>query len=388
MTRSLWLPRSFHPSTARRRRRSSPRRWWTRGGYRPWSTIVQPTDFFREKNGWCWEAILDLHRRGEAVNQITVAHDLVRAGKLEELGGATYLSQLIGDLPTSLVAEQCARLVKRDSTYRALIQVAGEIARMAFEGGPDEAELLSRSLSLLQAVHAGADTDAVRPGVEILANWFERLALPSRGIIPPWGKLQKFLPDLRNGKFYILAGYTSWGKTSMAIHLMRETVLAGRMVLLVSLEMDYEQVGTRMIASAVDVDSRRVERGSPALQEEEERKARAAVDRLAAASWWVDDRSRSVQDIELRAKAHQMRHGCELLVIDHLQEVGTTTPRLDATEKTSEVCERIRELAASLDVPVLLLSQLRRAPGEWTLSVPWPRPCTNGTPALTSAPAR
>lgn len=130
--------------------------------------------------------------------------------------------------------------------------------------------------------------------------------------------------------------------------------------LLVSLEMDVEQVAARLIASEAGVDSRKVELGLVALSEEEQAKVNEAVGRLAAAPLWVDDRSRQIQDIEARSKAHQMRHGCELVVIDHLQEMTTATPRLNATERTSELCERARELAAALGVPVLLISQLRR----------------------------
>lgn len=321
---------------------------------------VQVAYFYRERNGWCWQAILDLRRRGEAVNQITVAHELSRAGKLEEVGGAAYLSQLVADLPTSVGAASYARIVKRDATYRALIQTGGAIVREAYQGGPDEREVLLRSLSMLQQVHAGANTDGLRPASAILAGWLERPELPKRGIIPPWPKLQKFLPVLRDGKLYVIAGYTSRGKTSMALHLMRETVLAGHKVLLVSLEMDVEQVAARLIASEAGVDSRKVELGLVALHDREQMRVNDALGRLAAAPWWVDDRSRQIQDIEARAQAHQMRHGCELVIIDHLQEMTTATARLNATERTSELCERARGLAAALDVPLLLISQLRR----------------------------
>jgi len=318
--------------------------------------IVQPADFFRESNMWCWQAVLDVYGRGEGVNQITVAHQIVRAGKLEEIGGAAYLSRLVTELPTSVGAEHYARLVRRDSSYRKLVTAAGQIAKMGYEAPADLDDVFSRAVALLESAHAGASVEGARAAADIMAAWFESPELPNRGVLLPWLGLQRFLPVLRNGK----PGYTSRGKSSWAHYLIRETALAGHRVLLVSPEMDLEQVRAKLIASEAGVDSKKVERGATALDEDEQRRAMGAAARLADASWWVDDRTRSIQDIEFRVKAHKARHGCELLIIDHLQEVGTTTPRLNATEKTSEVCERARELAAAIDAPVLLISQLRR----------------------------
>ncbi len=322
--------------------------------------IIRPEDFFRDKNSWCWQAVLDVYGRGAVVSQITVGHHLARADKLEEIGGAAYLSRLVTDLPTSVAADHYAALVKRDSTYRKLITAAGQIAKIAYKAEPDVDEAFSHSLALLQAAHVGANTQGLRSGAEILAEFYEHPNVPSRGIIVPWLNLQKFLPVLRNGKLYVLAGHTSRGKTSMALHLMRETVLAGHRVALVSLEMDREQVRAKLLASQAEVDSRKVEQGDASLSPEEQQRVKNAEGRLGNELWWVDDRARAVQDIEFRLKAHKARHGCELLIVDHLQEVSTTTPRLNATERTSEVCERFRELAANMEVPLLLISQLRR----------------------------
>lgn len=322
--------------------------------------IVRPADFFRESNRWCWQAILDVYGRGEGVNQIIVAHELARAGKLEEIGGAACLSRLITELPTSVGAEHYAGLVKRDSTHRKLITVAGQIAKMGYQASADVDGVFSQAVALLESAHAGANMNGARAGTEIMAEWFESPELPNRGVVPPWLRLQRFLPVLRNGKLYVLAGYTSRGKSSMALHLMRETALAGHRVLLESLEMDTEQVRAKLIASEAGVDSKKVERGAAALADDEQRRALEAAARLADAPWWVDDHSRSIGDIEFRAKAHKARHGCDLLIMDHLQEMTTSTPRLNATERTSELCERARGLAADLDVPLLLISQLRR----------------------------
>src|SRR3972149_6869980 len=86
---------------------------------------LKPDDFFREKNAWAFEACLALWGRNESINQITVSHELARRGRLEEVGGAAYLSRLVTELPTSVGVEHYAALVQRDSSYRRLISAAG-----------------------------------------------------------------------------------------------------------------------------------------------------------------------------------------------------------------------------------------------------------------------
>ena len=117
--------------------------------------LVRPDDFFREKNGWIYEACLDLWNRNEVVNQITVSHELARRERLEGVGGHVYLSQLVADLPTTVGVEDYARIVARDSVYRKLISAAGRIAQTAYEGGPDLEGVLGRAEMLLLALRSG-----------------------------------------------------------------------------------------------------------------------------------------------------------------------------------------------------------------------------------------
>ncbi|HWO94619.1 MAG TPA: DnaB-like helicase N-terminal domain-containing protein, partial [Dehalococcoidia bacterium] len=91
---------------------------------------LRPNDFFTQRNGWVYQACLALWERNEAVNELTVAHELARAGQLEEAGGLTYLSRIIAELPTPVGVEHYARIVERDALYRRLIGISGQIAQM------------------------------------------------------------------------------------------------------------------------------------------------------------------------------------------------------------------------------------------------------------------
>src|SRR5215212_8932410 len=96
--------------------------------------VLQPRDFFRDTNAWTYEACLALWERNEAINQVTVAHELDRRGRLEDVGGLTYLSDLVLNLPTAVGAEHFALIVKRDGVYRQMIGVATSIAQLAYQG--------------------------------------------------------------------------------------------------------------------------------------------------------------------------------------------------------------------------------------------------------------
>ncbi len=117
--------------------------------------IIKSADFFREKNGWIYEACVDLWNRDEAINQITVAHELARKDRLEEAGGQVYLTDIIRTLPTSVGVEFYAELVKRDSTYRGLIHAATGMIQLGYQAPPDLEAVIRRSEEMLHRLRDG-----------------------------------------------------------------------------------------------------------------------------------------------------------------------------------------------------------------------------------------
>src|SRR5688572_32613001 len=99
--------------------------------------ILQARDFFREINAWTYEACRALWDRQQSINQVTVAHELERRGRLEDVGGLSFLSDLVLNLPTPIGVEHFAGIVKRDATYRSMISVSMNIAQIAYQDGPD-----------------------------------------------------------------------------------------------------------------------------------------------------------------------------------------------------------------------------------------------------------
>ena len=99
--------------------------------------IVGPEHFFRDQNRWAFEACLELWSRNESINQVTLAHELSRRGKLDDVGGIPYISRIVGELPTPIGVEHFAGIVRRDAIYRSMINCGSQIVQMAYQGGPD-----------------------------------------------------------------------------------------------------------------------------------------------------------------------------------------------------------------------------------------------------------
>src|SRR5581483_8745117 len=184
------------------------------------AAVLQPGDFFREANGWTYEACLALWERNEAINQITVAHELDRRGRLEDVGGLSFLSRIITDLPTPIGVEYFAQIVKRDSTYRQMVGVAGAIAQIAYEGGADLEGALSKAEALVYALRSG---ERLRDFVHIrdfLAPYLE--PADAEEVAPFGGNVRTGLSDLdlllgglNPSDLIIVAARTGVGKTSL-----------------------------------------------------------------------------------------------------------------------------------------------------------------------------
>src|SRR5439155_4291792 len=189
---------------------------------------LKSEDFFREKNAWVYDACRALWDRSESINQITVTHELARDGKLQAVGGASYLSRLVTELPTSVGVEHYAGIIQRDATYRRLISAAGQIAQIAYLGRSDVADVLSRAETLVAAVRQG---DTLRDFVhirELLQAYLDSaetgggaITSPVRGVTTGFMDLDTVLAGLKRGDLIIVAARPGLGKTSLVLNFAK-----------------------------------------------------------------------------------------------------------------------------------------------------------------------
>ncbi len=329
---------------------------------------LRPEDFFREKNAWVYEACRALWDRSESINQITVAHELARRGKLEDVGGVAYLSRLVTELPTPVGVEHYAGIVQRDAIYRRLISTAGQIAQIAYQGGPDVAEVLARAETLVAAVRQGETLQDFVHIRDLLAHYLEQssarsgaIAAETRAITTGYMDLDSMLTGLKRGDLIIVAARPSLGKTSLVLNFARNAAARQHAtVAFFSIEMAAEQLVQRLVAMESGVDSSRLAFGQHS--DREERKISQALGVLSDLAIYFDD-SATLTVAEMRAKARrlQIEHGLDLVVVDYLQLMHSGVRTENRVQEVSYISRSLKQLARDLDVPVVACSQLSRA---------------------------
>ncbi|MCD6299927.1 MAG: replicative DNA helicase [Dehalococcoidales bacterium] len=340
--------------------------------------FLQQSDFYHEPNRWLYGACLSLYQRNEAINQITVAQELDRQGKLETCGGAAYLSHLISICPTPLDVEHYARIVYRLSVMRRLISAADQIAAIGYEAGPDVDASLSRAEDVLFRLgHEQTPRDFIHIR-QVLDKYFESAA-PSPTtevagypeaipyVLSGYKKLDEFLGGLQPSDLIIVAGRPSLGKTSFALSLARNAAREqGACIALFSLEMARDSLVLRLLSGESGVDSRRLRLGLHT--EDEEKRIMDAIGVLSEAPIYIDD-SPMLRVMEMRGKARRLyhEHGIDLIVIDYLQLMQGDGRTENRVQEISYISRSLKALARELNVPVVAVSQLSRAV-EWRAS--------------------
>lgn len=334
------------------------------------TSFLRPTDFYGEKNRWCYQACFALFERGEAINQVTVAHELSLQDRLEPVGGTAYLSHLVLIVPTSVHIEYYARIVQRTSVMRQIIRAGGDIASIGYEGGPDSDSALSKAEDVIFGIRSGRDSRDFTHIREIFDTYMEQSAsirgLDARNLAPVvtgFPDIDKLLGGgLQRSDLVILAARPSLGKSTLAFNIARHAAQQGSIVGVFSLEMSSEQIGLRLLSSEAHVDNFRLRVGL--LSESEESSLLDAIGALSDLPLYVDDTP--IQGIvEMRGKARRLQaeRGLDMLIVDYLQLIsGSGRGRIDnRVQEMGEISRSLKGLARDLDIPILACSQLSRA---------------------------
>ncbi len=236
--------------------------------------LLQPSDFFREQNSWCYEACLALADRGEAITIPTLAHELERAGRLDAMGGEPYLAELVGRHFSAVGVEAHARIVARDALYRRLIQAAGQIAQTAYEGGPDAGRVISAAEALLLGIRSTEAAGDFRRLRDLLDQFLEDPGEAVEGLLVSavrsgFMDLDALLGGFKRGDLVILAARTGVGKSALLLNVARNAAIGQQgTVAFFALEMSAEQLAMRLLSAEADVDATRLRLGMHTEDEE------------------------------------------------------------------------------------------------------------------------
>ena len=333
------------------------------------STSLKAEDFLSETNRMIYQACLSIYQRpNEAINQITVAHELVRQNNLEQIGGAAFLSHLISNVPTSLHVEYYAQIVSDTAVMRRLISAARQIEALGYEAGPDIDASLNDAEDILFKVRARQGLRGLVPIREALGQYFEEAGQPTalrEGEVPHiltgFAALDDSLGGLHRTDLIVLAAKTSLGKTSLALSVARNAGINQRAcIALFSLEMSREAVIQRFLGSESGVDSKRIRLGH--FSEQDEIRIMEASGILSEAPIYVDD-SPMLRVVDIRSKARRLHfeRGIDLIIVDYLQLIQGSGRNETRVQEISNITRALKTLARELNVPILALSQLSRA---------------------------
>ncbi len=334
--------------------------------------IVTAEDFYVTKNRWCYEACLALFDRSEAINQVTVAEELNLKERLEEIGGTSYLAHLVRTVPTTIHAEHYATIVQRTSIMRRLIRTADEIASIGYEGDADAEAALSKAEDLLYRVRTAQSTRDFVHIRQVLDQYMEEVAslqanqdIHLSPIATGFPDLDKLLGGgLQRSDLIIVAARPSLGKSTLAFNIARHAAEQLARVAVFSLEMSAEQIGIRLVASEADVDSHRMRVGL--LNSQEEQREHDAIGYLSELPIYIDE-TPFQRIVEMRSKITRLHNEepIDLLIVDYIQLIAGSSGRSEnRVMDMGEISRSLKSIARELDVPVLALSQLSRAPEQ------------------------
>jgi replicative DNA helicase len=329
--------------------------------------FLRPDDFYRDAHRAIFQAVLDLYAERGPADLITICDELQRRGRLEEVGGAAYISALVNAVPTSANVEYYARIVERAAIMRRLIHAAGQMAALAYNETDanialDKAEQLIFSISQR---YNRSDFDDLRT---LLEDYYEKLDKlhEQRGSLVglPTGfhDLDKMTGGLQKSDLIILAARPAVGKSALALSLAYNTALKKNRVAFFALEMSKEQLVQRLLAMDAGIDQQRLRTGM--IEDEEWERISHAIGRLSQMELYIDDTA-GISTMEMRSKARRLaaERGIDLVIVDYLQLMqGHAGARNEnRVQEISEISRSLKALARELDVPVLALSQLSRA---------------------------
>jgi len=316
---------------------------------------IDSRDFFKYAHRLIFQAMVDLSDRGEAIDATTVRTILDSQGDLQNIGGLSYLVEIVNSVPTSANAEYYAKIVAEKAMLRRLISKLTESVNQAYEASKPADEIIAQAEKGLIDVSENANRSGFKNIRDILNINFGNLEVRSQqttditGIATGYRDLDHMTTGLHEEELIILAARPAVGKTAFALNIAQNIgTKLDKTVAIFSLEMGAESLVDRMLAAEGLVESHSIRTGQ--LTDEEWQKYTIAQGNLANASIYIDD-TPGIRITEIRSRSRKLA-----------QETGNLGLILSENrqQEVSKISRQLKILAKELKVPVIALSQLSR----------------------------
>lgn len=332
------------------------------------SELLHPETFYEPRNQHIFTAIRTLNLEEKPVDILTVAEELKRMGKLEEVGGAAYIVELSSLAASSANIVYHSKILAQKFLARQLISYASIIETKAFDETQDVDVLMQEAegkLFELSQKNIRQDYTQIDPVIhqaeELLQEAYKKDGGLS-GLATGFTDLDKITSGLQKSDLIIIAGRPAMGKTSFALSMAKNIAIDyGEPVAFFSLEMNNVQLINRLISNVCEISGNKILSGQ--LTDEEWKRFDSRIGQMRGKPLYVDD-TPALSVFELRTKARRLvrEHGVKLIMIDYLQLMNATGMRFNSRqEEVSTISRSLKGLAKELNIPIIALSQLNRS---------------------------
>jgi len=332
--------------------------------------MLDDTMLYREGHRILFRAMVALTERAEAIDPVTLRDELARRGDLDRAGGLEYIATLIDVVPTAANVEYHARIVRDKAVLRRLVEAATAIIQDVYESHNTPAEVLDNAEHRVFQVAQYRRAEEFTRLKELIWPTMERIeqlqagAGDVTGVASGFKDLDLLTAGFQRADLVIIAARPSMGKTAFVLNVVQHAAIEHNVpVALFSLEMSKDQLVQRLLCSEGMVDAQRLRRGQ--LRDEDYPRLARAAGLLSSAPIWIDD-SAALTPLAMRSKARRLKaeHDVGLVVVDYLQLMQGPSDIENRQQEISYISRSIKALAKELNVPVLALSQLSRAPEQ------------------------
>jgi replicative DNA helicase len=324
-------------------------------------------DFSLEKHRRIFTRMQEIAERGEKIDRVTVANELMRYGQLESCDGLSYLVSLDDGLPQIYNLDSYVRIVKDKSLLRRIIFNSQALINRCLIGEDNPEEILASAEESMLKLTDSRAKDALATPERIISEYqggINAFLDPSRrikGVSTGFVKLDELTGGFREGELIILAARPAMGKTALALNIGQHIATRNRLpVAVFSLEMSKESLLTRMVCAAARVDQQKFRAGY--LNGDERRKLQIAMSELVEAPLYIDDSAgANLMDIHSKLRRLKAEAGLGLVIIDYLQLMSGRGRFENRNAEVSSLSRGLKLLSKELRVPFLVISQLSRA---------------------------
>lgn len=330
--------------------------------------VISGEDFYREAHKEIFEAIVDIYNRNEPVDLITLTEKLKTRKTLDAVGGITFLTNLMDAVPTTHNVKYYAKIIEEKSLLRRLIKTSNEIISKSYQAADDIGEIIDDAEKGIFNISLNRSTQGfthVKNILNVNFDKIEELYLNKgriTGVSTGFADLDEKLSGLQKSDLVLVAARPSMGKSSFMMNIVQHAAVRDKVTTAIfSLEMSKEQLTQRLLCAEALIDAHRLRIGD--INEDEWVKLARAMGPLSESPIFIDD-TPAISITEMRAKCRRLKleHNLGLIVIDYLQLMQGKGSSESRQQEISEISRSLKALAREINVPVVALSQLSRAP--------------------------